>query len=94
MGARPKVTVSFYDEDDALADPSAVDFKVEAPDGTITPYTHPHAAITNPSTGVWVFQFPSAIDAPGEWWVKATGSGGGADAVVEVSFVVARTHIP
>lgn len=94
VGTRPRVRLTFWDENDDLADPSTITVKVKAPGGTTTTWTSPDATITQESTGVWVFQFPAALTVAGDYWVYAVGSGGGADVASEIKFTLRGVHVP
>jgi hypothetical protein len=76
VGARPIVEARFRDEDGVLTDPSAVTVITRDPNGDETQYDTPDGAITNPSTGVWQFQFPAAITVAGIWWIYFQGTSG------------------
>lgn len=86
--------MTFTDENDALSDPAVITVKVKAPGGTTTTWTSPNAAITQDSTGIWLFQFPSALTAAGEYWFYAVGSGGGTDVASEIKFTLKGVHVP
>lgn len=94
VGTRPRVRMTFWDENETLANPSSITVKVRAPGGTTTTWTTPNATITNESTGVWLFQFPAALTTAGEYWFYAVGSGGGADVAIEIKFVLKGVHVP
>lgn len=85
--------MTFRNSEDALANPTTITVRVLAPGGTITAYVSPHATISNPSTGVWEFQFPSALPA-GKYWVNVVGSGGGVDVGRDVLVEVHGSHVP
>lgn len=94
VGGRPTVQMTFTDISDTLADPSSILVKVLKPDKTTATYNTPDGAITNDSTGVWLFQFPVGLDQGGTYWVYMVGSGGGADAASEIKLTVHGSHVP
>lgn len=91
-GTRPSVEVTFRDVDDALANPTAVRVITRDPSGDQVTYNTPNAAITNPSTGLWVFEFPTALTEVGKWWVYVAGTAG-LLASAEVSVDVSGVHV-
>lgn len=80
IGDRPTITATFRtapeSEGGTLVDPTTVTVRVRTPAGTETLYTSPTASIVNSSTGVWVFTFPAAFDAAGDWFVRFRGTAG------------------
>lgn len=74
VGETETLVFSFYDENDALADPTDVTLQIQAPDGTITSYVYSSAELTNESTGVYTKDID--YDAAGIWlWeVETTGA--------------------
>lgn len=76
VGDMPTLKATFYDkaEPPALANPTTIEFKLKAPNGTVTTATQ--AAATNPSIGVWLWPIPAPFDAPGTWKFRAAGTGG------------------
>lgn len=91
-GTRPSVRVTFEDADGVLDDPSAVTVITRSPSGTQATYSTPHSAITNPSVGVWVFEFPAALTEVGKWWIYIAGTAG-IQASTEVSVEVSGSHV-
>jgi len=85
-GKAPLATVTFVDINDAAADPTAVTFKLKAPDDTVTTVTAPDAAIANPTVGTWTYQL-STLTQEGVWTIRAEGVGG-VDTAVEATFNV------
>ena len=75
VGSRPTVQGEFK-LDDVLADPTAMHVITRDPTGAQVTYTHPNALITNPSVGIWEFQFPGPVTIAGTWWVYFVGDGG------------------
>lgn len=94
VGTRPRVRLTFRDENDDLADPDDITVKVKAPGGATSSWVTPDITITQESTGVWLFMFPSPLLVAGEYWLYAVGSGGGADAAREIKFTVSGVHVP
>jgi hypothetical protein len=91
VGDQPIVTATFRDEADVLESPSTVTVKVIEPNGTQrATVTTPDASITNPSTGVFAYTFPAALDQSGIWRVKFAGTAG-LVAAEEIEFMVRRT---
>lgn len=75
-----------------LLDPGSVIFKVEAPGGAVTTYTHGvDGAVTKLGTG----KYKLNVDVPtaGEWIIHAEGTDP-ADVVIETSFVVQPARVP
>lgn len=95
VGGRPSIRMTWTDIDDDLVDPATIQVKVLKPDMTTATYDYPSdASITNESTGVWLFHFPSGLDQSGTYWVYMVGSGGGADAAGEIKLMVHGSHVP
>lgn len=69
-----------------LADPTSVEVRLRDPSGNVTTVTSPDASITNPAVGYWRYTFDA--DEAGRWHLYIAGSGGGADAVHQVTFDV------
>lgn len=93
VGTRPRVRMTFEDENGDLSDPSTIVVRVKDPSGTTTTWTSPDATITNESTGIWIFEFPAALTAAGDYWFYAVGSGGGADVGSEIKFTLLGVHV-
>lgn len=91
-GTRPAVEVTFRDADGALANPTAVTVITRDPSGDQLTYATPNAAITNPSTGVWIFEFPAAVTEVGKWWVYVAGTAG-VVAAAERFLTVSGAHV-
>ena len=72
IGDQPTVVVTFKDAGGTLADPTAITFSVLAPAGTAVSEDQTNA--TNPSTGIWHWELPSAIDRAGKWQVRAAAT--------------------
>lgn len=94
VGSRPKREIRFYDEDDALADPTSITIRVQPPSGSAVQYATPNAAITQVSTGVWEFQFPTALTVPGVYWLHVVGAGGGVDIATDHQIKIKASHVP
>lgn len=92
-GTRPVVEMTFRDSDDVLGDPTTITVRVLNPDGTVDEYQTPHATITQTATGIWEFQFPSALPA-GKHWVNVVGEGAGVDAARDILVQVHGSHVP
>lgn len=92
-GTAPRFTASFTDADGAAADPTGVVVKVRDPSGDQTTYTHPHATITNPAVGTWVWQAPAGWTEKGKWWVRFAGTGNGVTVALESSEEVCASHL-
>jgi hypothetical protein len=92
IGDQPTVTATFTAADgETLESPSTVTVKVIEPNGTQrATVTTPAASITNPSTGVFAYTFPAALDQSGVWRVKFQGTAG-LIAAEEIEFMVRRT---
>lgn len=92
-GAQPTVQFTHWDIDGNLADPSAIEVRygLQGDDTPVT-ITHPDAAITQVSTGVWRFTFPTGL-AAGTWWVTIEASGGGNTEVDQIKVPVRGTHV-
>lgn len=84
IGDKPTFVATFKDSTGTLADPTAIDFEVLAPDGTSTTGTIVDAS--NPSTGVYHYVLPD-LDQEGWWYVRAAGTSG-VVAAVEQKFRV------
>lgn len=87
IGDAPQVTARFYDQDDALTDPTTVTAKLVEPDGTQSDL----AGISNPSVGVYTVSLPT-IDQSGKHVVKFFGVGA-LVAAEEVAIEVRRTRV-
>lgn len=87
QGDQPVVTVAFANVLGAATNPTTVKFVTRNPSGTEVEYVAPNANITNPSTGTYVFTFPTAVGVSGTWEVRARGTAGLIAEVVG-SFVV------
>ncbi len=68
VGTRVRITATFRDYNDALVSPT-VAASYEKPDGTLVT----GVSLTNPSTGVYVFNIDT--DMSGVWKYRATASG-------------------
>jgi len=75
VGETETLVFTFYDENDALADPTDIKLEIQKPDGTSTTYnlSDTGTPISNESTGVYTYDL--AYDASGRWlWeVETTG---------------------
>lgn len=91
-GSQPTVQFTHYDIDEVLADPSAITVRYGLQGATPTIITHPNAAITQESTGVWRFTFPAPL-AAGTYWVTITASGGGNAITDQIKVVIRGTHV-
>lgn len=73
IGDRPIIDGAFTDANEAPAAPSAVRVQTKSPNGTITVYNSPHAAIVLGTTTR--FTFPSlALDRAGVWTIRMFGT--------------------
>ena len=82
----------FRDGDGVAANPTALVVTTRSPSGTQTPYTQPHATITQadpPITGEWFFRFPTALTEIGSWWVYVDGD----DAVSEIEVEITASQV-
>ncbi len=91
IGDRPTATVTFRNTAKALTSPTTVVFITRSPSGVEASYTTPHASITNPSVGVFVFTFPAPLNAAGKWYVRAKGTAGH-EAAAEQMFQVRASN--
>jgi hypothetical protein len=91
-GTRPSVEVTFALADGTPDDPSAVTVITRDPSGDQVTYSTPHSSITNPSVGLWIFEFPTALNEVGKWWVRIAGTAG-IQAATEVSVDVTGSHV-
>lgn len=87
VGDKPEITATFRTSAGVLTNPTTVTFITRTPAGVETATTSANAAITNPSTGVYVYTFPDALTEEGIWTVRAKGNAG-LVAAVEGSFEV------
>lgn len=90
-GSRPTVEFTHWDIEDNLADPSTIEVRYGLQGGTVATVTHPDAAITQESTGVWRFTFPTGL-AAGTYWVTIEASGGGNTITGQIKVVVHGLH--
>jgi hypothetical protein len=91
IGTRPTLTVTFRNLDGELEDPSAITFRLKPPQGDIV--VNLIDAATNVSVGVWEWQLPDPLDAPGTWWLSASATGG-MQTADEICFQVPKSKFP
>ncbi len=72
-GDSERLTGTFKNQAGTLTDPTTVEYKVRAPDGTITTYTWAGAMVTRDSTGV--FHRDITFLTSGKWVVRVAGAG-------------------
>lgn len=93
VGQMPQLTFTFTNAANVLTNPTTIVVQITDPTGTQVNTTSPNAAITVPSTGVWVYTAPAALSIVGTyiWRVKATGTLTDSD---EGTFTVLATLTP
>lgn len=74
IGDRPVITGTFTDVDGAPANPSAITFRLIAPDGTVSTGTHVDAV--NSAVGTWSWPIPAPFDQSGVWYARVEGTAG------------------
>lgn len=78
VGQRPLITATFVNSSNTLTNPTTVTFIIRDPAGTETSTASPNAAISNPSTGVFVYTWPGSTGATVVgvygWRVKGVGA--------------------
>lgn len=72
VGETVTVTVTFFDVNDAPADPSTVTLKYVKPQSGAE-VTVAQGALTHVALGVWTYGI--AVDEPGTWQVRGIGTG-------------------
>jgi hypothetical protein len=72
-GERPEFRFEIRDTAGTLVTPTTIDAIVRDPTGTEVTYTG--GAITNPSTGVYLFVHPALPNLPGTWHIKVVSTG-------------------
>lgn len=75
IGDQPTLTALFVNATNTPTNPTTVTFITKDPAGTEVSTVFPNAAITNPSTGTFVYTYPSALSLAGThaWRVKSVG---------------------
>jgi len=95
IGQQPVITARCTNAAGALANPTTITFQTVDPAGTQTSTSNPNAAITNPSTGIWVYTWPGStgVTVAGMygWRVKGVGTVIDAD---DGTFEVLATTVP
>ena len=94
VGTAPSVTARFTTTAGVAADPTTVSFTVVTPAGASTVYTAPHAAISNPAVGTWIFTMPAGAALAGSYYVYVQGVGGGVTVAEEVEILSFASHVP
>lgn len=84
VGDRVGLTIGFFDEDGAPADPSSVTVGARDPSGNESQLSY-----TQESTGVYLAS--ALIDESGRWWFRAVGSGA-IDAAADSSILIRATE--
>lgn len=87
IGTSITLTATFKDEDEVLADPTGVKFKVMDPAGTVTTYEYgTDIRVIKDSVGVYHLTISPANPGPFLWRVE--GTGGDVDAAAEDDFLI------
>ena len=88
MGDQPTLVATFRDKTGDLDTPTRVTFRLKAPNGDVVSQDETFA--TNSSTGVWEWQIPDPLDAPGTWRMHALATSG-LQVAEEVEFKVRKS---
>lgn len=82
VGQQPLITALFTNAANVATNPTTVTFIFVDPAGAQTSTSNPNAAITNPSTGTWVYTWPGStgITTVGVWSYRIKGVGALIDA--------------
>ena len=91
MGDRPTLVATFRTLAGVLDDPTAITFRLMAPDGTVE--TQDETFATNSSIGVWEWQVPGPLDAPGTWRFHAVATSG-MQVAEEIAVKVRKSAFP
>lgn len=81
IGQMPQITALFLNATNTPTAPTAITFVTVNPLGAEVTTVAPNAAISNPSTGTYVYTYPAALSVAGtySWRVKGTGTVTNAD---------------
>lgn len=93
VGQIPTVTALFTNSSNVPTNPTTVTFQITDPTGAQVNTPSPNAAITNPTTGTFIFTFTAALSIVGVWIWRVKGTGALTDAD-EGTFRVMQTQTP
>lgn len=79
-GQVPTITALFTNSANTPTNPTTVTFQITDPSGAQVNTASPNAAITNPTTGTFVFTFTAALAQTGVWIWRVKGTGALTDA--------------